>query len=251
MKKNLLLLFLSLVSICINAQKNFESLLQDGKVWKVEYSSTPVETVERYAYEDIVLQGDTIIDGILFKSDGYSWIGQKDGVVYNCVEYMNLGQPYPYMDFSLNVGNEFVIYEKEFDEEGDSMVTWVVDRFEAIAVSDTIIAISSDKRLRHCVYVKSLLNNQQDCWVEGIGSLTYGILGYRLLANWVGSNIRLLQCRQNDEVLYYANDFTVDMSSSRSHKISKEIFFDLQGRRIVGTPKRGIYVKDGRKYVVK
>ena len=27
--------------------------------------------------------------------------------------------------------------------------------------------------------------------------------------------------------------------------------FDLQGRRIVGTPKRGIYVKDGRKYVVK
>lgn len=135
MKKNLLLLFLSLVSICINAQKNFESLLQDGKVWKVEYSSTPVETVERYAYEDIVLQGDTIIDGIPFKSDGYSWIGQKDGVVYNCVEYMNLGQPYPYMDFSLNVGNEFVIYEKEFDEEGDSMVTWVVDRFEAIAVS--------------------------------------------------------------------------------------------------------------------
>ena len=43
MKKNLLLLFLSLISICINAQKNFESLLQDGKVWKVEYSSTPVD----------------------------------------------------------------------------------------------------------------------------------------------------------------------------------------------------------------
>lgn len=28
-------------------------------------------------------------------------------------------------------------------------------------------------------------------------------------------------------------------------------FFDLQGRRIVGTPKRGIYVKEERKYVVK
>jgi hypothetical protein len=27
--------------------------------------------------------------------------------------------------------------------------------------------------------------------------------------------------------------------------------FDLQGRRIVGTPKRGIYVKEGKKYVVK
>ena len=26
--------------------------------------------------------------------------------------------------------------------------------------------------------------------------------------------------------------------------------FDLQGRRIVGTPKRGIYVKDGRKKII-
>ena len=57
------------------------------------------------------------------KSDGYSWIGQKDGVIYNYEDHINLGQPYPYMDFSLNVGDELVIYEKEFDEEGDSMVT--------------------------------------------------------------------------------------------------------------------------------
>ena len=201
MRKYVLILLMSVCCIIVYAQKEYESVLEGGKVWKMEYKvSIPSDSGEQYRYENIVLQGDTIIDGIPFKSTGSYWIGQKDGVVYEYDKNSNLGQKFPIMDFTLNVGDELVIYEKDYDDEGDSVETWETERFKVVAVSDTIIASSTDKRLRHCVYVEGSYGNRQDCWVEGIGSLTYGILGDRIY--WVGSSKRLFQCTQADEVLY-------------------------------------------------
>ena len=171
MGKSVVLLLLSVCSISVYAQREWESLLQDGKVWTMEYSNVYSEQCD---YSDVVLRSDTVIDGIPFKSsDGLFWIGQKDGVIYQYEEFFNLGQVCPIMDFSLNVGDEFVIYEKEYDEDADTVATWVLDKLDVIAVSDTVLASSTDRSQRHCVYVKSLRNNQQqECWVEGIGFLT-------------------------------------------------------------------------------
>ena len=245
MGKSVVLLLLSVCSISVYAQREWESLLQDGKVWTMEYSNVYSEQCD---YSDVVLRSDTVIDGIPFKSsDGLFWIGQKDGVIYQYEEFFNLGQVCPIMDFSLNVGDEFVIYEKEYDEDADTVATWVLDKLDVIAVSDTVLASSTDRSQRHCVYVKSLRNNQQqECWVEGIGSLTYGILGYRV--GWYGSSKRLFQCKQGDEVLYAA-DTTASIRPSLKQKNSKEIFFDLQGRRINGEPKRGLYIRAGKKVI--
>ena len=103
-----------------------------------------------------------------------------------------------------------------------------------------------DKRLRRCVYVNSFGKNILDCWVEGIGSLTYGILGDRIY--WVGSSKRLLQCKKGDEVLYSADSVT-SIQTPQKNEASKDYLFDLQGRPIKGEAKRGIYVKDGRKVI--
>ena len=86
--------------------------------------------------------------------------------------------------------------------------------------------------------------NILDCWVEGIGSLTYGTLGDRIY--WVGSSKRLLQCKQGDEVLYSV-DIATSIQTPQINEVSSNIRFDLQGRPVKSTPKHGIYIKDGRK----
>jgi len=245
MKKSVLLMLLAFCSMMAYAQKEYESLLEEGKVWKMEYKAVlPSEYGEHYSYENVVLQGDTVIDGIPFRSTGSYWIGQKDGVVYEYAKNSNMGQKFPIMDFTLNVGDEFIIYEKDYDDEGDSVAIWETDRYIVIAVSDTILASSMDKRLRHCVYVNSIRRKILDCWVEGIGSLTYGILGDRIY--WVGSSKRLLQCKQGDEVLYSV-DIATSIQTPQINEVSSNIRFDLQGRPVKSTPKHGIYIKDGRK----
>ena len=83
MRKSVLLMLLAFCSMMAYAQKEYESLLEEGKVWKMEYKAVlPSEYGEHYSYENVVLQGDTVIDGIPFKSTGTYWIGQKDSVVY-------------------------------------------------------------------------------------------------------------------------------------------------------------------------
>ena len=241
------MLLLSFGSIMMYAQREYESVLDERKVWKMEYKvAIPSELGEHYSYEYIVLQGDTVIDGIPFKSTGNYWIGQKDGIIYEYEKDYNLGQIFPIMDFTLNVGDELVIYEKDYDDEGGSFETWEAESFKVVAVSDTIIASSTDKRLRHCVYVEGSHGNRQDCWVEGIGSLTYGILGDRIY--WVGSSKRLLQCTQADEVLY-GTDSATSIQMLQKNDASRDILFNLQGHAVKGTPKHGVYIKDGRKVI--
>ena len=247
MRKSVLLMLLAFCSVMVYAQKIYESVLEGDKVWKMEYKAVlPSEYGEHYSYENVVLQGDTVIDGIPFRSTGSYWIGQKDGVIYEYAKNSNMGQKFPIMDFTLNVGDEFIIYEKDYDDEGDSVAIWETDRYKVVAVSDTILASSMDKRLRRCVYVNSFGKNILDCWVEGIGSLTYGILGDRIY--WVGSSKRLLQCKQGDEVLYSV-DIATSIQTPQINEVSSNIRFDLQGRPVKSTPKHGIYIKDGRKVI--
>ena len=64
MGKSVVLLLLSVCSISVYAQREWESLLQDGKVWTMEYSNVYSEQCD---YSDVVLRSDTVIDGIPFK----------------------------------------------------------------------------------------------------------------------------------------------------------------------------------------
>jgi len=49
------------------------------------------------------------------------------------------------------------------------------------SVTDTILDSSTDRTVRRCIHVHSVVNpEQEDVWVEGIGSLRYGITGVML-----------------------------------------------------------------------
>ena len=138
------------------------------------------------------------------------------------------------MDFTLKEGEELRTFN------GTDSVT-----YQVIAVSDTIFEYSTDHRLRHCIYVKSDQEPEYDCWVEGIGSLYYGIMGVRNLTSDPTS--RLLQCSHNGKTLYAAEDETTGIKETRNLRKSNPAIFDLQGRRIQGEPKHGMYIQNGKK----
>ena len=73
--------------------------------------------------------------------------------------------------------------------------------FRVTAVTDTILTSSSDRTRRKCIYLECTDDSfANDVWVEGIGSLRFGIEGNLALA--VGSKATLIKCTSDEEVLY-------------------------------------------------
>lgn len=247
MKKLIIYILLIFCNILAYAQKEYESLLEEGKVWTMEYNIvTPPEFGENIGYENIVLQDDTIINGIPYKKANGYWIGQKGSIVYQYEKDNDIEQNFPIMDFSLTFGDEFVMYYWDYGEK-NTLELMELDKFKVIAVTDTILGLSTDKRLRHCIYMKSIKYNEVECWVEGIGSLTDGIIGRRRY--WPGAFAQLLQCTRGEEILYSTISTIGIRTSLTGIQMRNKPFFDLQGRPIKDAPNHGIYVKDGRKVI--
>lgn len=256
---------LSALFVQAYAQDAYESLLLDGKRWQMEYKlALPPEYGEHLSSEELVMKDDTLVDDIPFKrvygisrSDvdgeliqtpkGYL-IGQKNGCVYQYEENEDWVQKYyPIMDFSLNVGDEFSLCCEDLID--DELRLFELQKYQVTAVSDTVIANSSDRRPRRCIHVKSVYSEMlQDCWVEGIGSLTDGIIGRT--RHTYGSSKRLMRCTYVNEVLYSFNS-EVSIRSVMWDNRSDDVYYDLQGRLLNGKPSKGVYIKSGRKRVVK
>jgi len=262
MKKELFILLFLLHGYCLYSQGTFESLLDEHLVWTMKCQSQALPDRDfSFWTEDVVLRNDTLIDGIPFKRayllsqpsadkvvltpKGYL-IGQKGGMIFQKEEDGSRGSMYyPIMDFSLDVGEEFVLYEN--DPNDPEQLKWVLERFLVTAVSDTVIASSTDKRVRRCLWVRGLLSEQRDdCWVEGIGSLNDGIIGLR--AYYYDTAGKLEQCMKAGEVLYSANS-VVNIHTVERRELDGSTVYDLQGRRLNSEPRSGLYIRDGKKYV--
>jgi hypothetical protein len=89
-----------------------------------------------------------------------------------------------------------------------------------------------------------------DIWVEGIGSHEGPMARWR----W-GSTTpehRMVSCMQGDKLLFSHPDFfqTLSVNPVLSRPRTSSIY-DLQGRRLQGKPEKGVYIQDGKKYLVK
>lgn len=253
MKRNIILLFSIYCSIMAYAQKEYDSFLKEGKVWRMEYKQVVYEG-ESYQDKIIMLSGDTLIDDIPFRrmlekrwmrgiqdepkdwKATYGYIGEKDGKVY----YWHNSYPTTpqiVMDFSLNEGDNVV---------GSTGVVYVVK-----AVSDTILSRSDDKRTRRCISVSIKdgedLDRYSDTWIEGIGSIKGGITGIE--GTFVaGAFPKLLLCEDNDICIYNTED---DLRSAIHHGLNNkngDTYFQLNGLPVIRSS-HGIYVKDGKKVV--
>jgi len=284
MKKNSLFI-LSFLPLFTFAQHNFswtlekelqEPLLSEDKCWTMNYKlAVPNGST---IIEETVLRGDSIINGIHCMKryvrecrqgeelpetwKEWSYIGQEGSKIY--LYDSSTKELKPIMDFGLNVGDVFTLYTDEID-------------LRVTAVTDTIIASSSDKRARKCLYLEMELFgvcSEADIWVEGIGSLFYGITGMNVL--YTGSDSYLEKCVEEDRILYSRsggatgigeagrlnNKEQIINGSTGSPQDKRGGVYDLQGRRIGASlndkgqmanerMKKGVYINDGRKIVVK
>ena len=90
----------------------------------------------------------------------------------------------------------------------------------------------------------------QDVWIEGIGSVITGIYG-SFIVGFHGSRTSLKKCVNGNDILYQSEDFSTSVNIVEQSQQSDGTIYDLQGRRINSLPVKGIYIRDGRKYVVK
>ena len=227
-------------------------LLEDGKEWWYSDNLWPHQVSRMF------VEGDSIANGRTWKklyhdnSDGSvpvfaKALREEDGRVYRLMED---GSEKLMYDFTLNIGDRYT----PGTNDGRYM--------EVIAVDTMLTESIAHRRLILQQYVGGVATDVT-CWIEGVGS-DYGI---DLTAFWSVSDGKVSQKSKEDEYNYlffkcvsatgqcvYSNKWksTYDTQSVNpvlSHPRTTPIY-DLQGRRLMGKPSKGLYIQDGKKAIV-
>ena len=251
---------------CIFEKEDFEAptyypMLVEGRVWNV-VSIHPAEPPESEStpgyYKDIkgrwgvgwphtyVLKGDTIMNGETYKKlflDGHFVCGlrEEDGRIYECSwdetpERMTF-------DINLRTGDIFIV-------KSDDQVGMEVKQLRTFNFGGT-----SRRCMDMWVYVEGgeIIDGLVDYWIEGIGCMA----GPPASPFWwsASNGALLLSCYDGDKCIFSVEDLNqitaIRPATTNCSSGSHQEIFDLQGRRVSGTPQRGIYIRDGRKYVVR
>ena len=219
-----------------------EPIAMDGKEWHIR------EKIAHYIdYSSDVhmwIAGDTIVDDIyckrLYIHTKQLWEGGEESLE---VRYCHQdGEKYYQngdlmFDFSLEVGDEFDTYAD--NEEVGSFYT-------VVSVGDTVLLDGLARKYMVIApsYDGMVIPGHTDIWVEGIGSLTQGILHNDFY--WSGGvTTELQRCSHKKQSIYAKSDTYINNVSSN---VSSP-YYDLQGRPVVN-PTRGIYIKDGKKVII-
>lgn len=184
------------------------SLIKENKTWLMDYQLVvSPEYGEPHVFVEMTLKGDTVINGIHYMklyqrrcreseempqkwTATQRYYGQDGEKVY--MYDADWDKIFPVVDFSLKVGDVFSYIYPADVKTLDLKVT---------AVSDTILEKTSEPIKRKCLYLERV-NRSYDkhIWIDGIGSMQYGILGVYYSA--FGSYDRLMKCCESDRVLY-------------------------------------------------
>lgn len=242
-----------------SSHKNYDSVVSESRLWTMDMKMRLDPKEYNINWEtEMKLAGDTIINGIHFMRRYYrdwqkgeekperwittnEYVGQDGSKVYiydDLFKTMKLD-----IDFSLNDGDKIVVY----DEEPNNVFYFVVT-----AASDTILESSTDRTPRRCLHVQmEQFPDVTDVWIEGIGSLTYAVSGVMQFFATGGADFKLTKCTDGDVVLFEGKGFETSIHSMGSPQLSLGALYDLSGRKVQGTPPKGVYIQNGKKHVVK
>jgi len=232
-------------------------LLEDGKVWWHADFMWPHSVFRLY------VEGDTIANGRTWKrvyrdnTDGavptfMKALREDGGRVYELTE--DGGESLMY-DFTLGIGDRYT------PENG-------ADRYMEVIAVDTMLSEGvAHRRLILQQYVGGVATDLT-CWIEGVGS-EYGI---GLTAFWSTYDWKVTGGNSNEDYYYslffecvdaagqcvYSNEWKAAYGTQSVRpipytavKTNKPLVYDLQGRRLMGKPEKGVYIQHGKKYVVK
>ena len=276
MKHLLSLISLFLACESIQAQDaGYRPFTQEAKRWETQVGGIKENN---YCYS---IDGDTIINGEYWKKV-YNYIAFPNlNKAYfaairdmeNKVYVIGKGRNRPRLlyDFGLKVGdvvqcgiegNAFLCLLDK-DEPSDTLFGFPFATYLKVESVDTIEA----RGLQHRCYKLTLLDAYQQpfgdeenpilesvIWVEGVGS------GSGPFSPWMPlpePNMQYLSCLVEQTCIFGPSDFydagiTVSINNTRNNLKESSQPFDLSGHRLSSPPTRkGVYVKDGRKVLIK
>jgi hypothetical protein len=212
----------------------YRPFVEEGKVWNIEKVSTwvgwPDYGVVRT--EKCELKGDTVIVGVTYKKyyeEGVYRMAMREENKKVYVQYKSSNQEVLLYDFGLKEGERFTSSHDE----------------EYVFTSEDYVEYDN-KELRRMKLVN--VNDSRDInyWIEGIGALAgpttpfyYGMTG--------GEDTSIASCYVGDQCIYRRNENSIQLPASDAAKSSA--LFDLSGRKLNTTPQKGIYIREGKKYI--
>ena len=121
--------------------------------------------------------------------------------------------------------------------------------FVVTAVTDTVIATSSDKTPRKCLYLsRPGSTNIDDVWIEGIGSLVGGVYG-SLVQLMGGAIPSLRKCQKDEQTLYEAyHPFLKEGKTWNYQEYYHNLWDDEQWTKDVSYVINGTTEIDGKTY---
>ena len=230
MKKILLFLMFVFFSDQSFGQEIYKSFLEEGKVWSYNYHNFNGNTYNK----SLIVKGDTLIGDKSYKrivnleTSHCECSMREDGAKVFCLQN---GNEYLVYDFGLSLGDTFETKETK----------------ATVAAVDTIIVGDYSFRV---LDVRENDNPQTNWWVECIGSMNY-------LMNSISSSgdyYTFLQCQIDENILFSQKDFetlAVQNLIIRRGNDSISSIYDLQGQRVTDKPRKGIYIQNGKKVVIK
>ncbi|MBQ8968585.1 MAG: hypothetical protein IJ064_02465 [Bacteroidaceae bacterium] len=254
MKKLFLLLLLTGFALTTKAKSDYHPFIEEGKVWHctiegealwILHDSTAIH------YTDYALQGDTVIAGKSCKVLSGYFIYEENKKVY---AYGRGDDKFHLIyDFGCSVGDVIEVGMTEYldtKESCEAVYTCTITKV------DTIFTQTGD-RLRR-IHFQTSYDGGEYLWIEGVGAPFEPVcnFGYYSMA---GSWSYVSSCSVGGSTFFVYDDIfntdgvrTVDATDGEAGKRNTpHSYYDLSGRPLHARPARGIYVRNGRKVLVK
>ena len=223
-------------TICCGMKAQYLPLIEEGKRWTYyAHPSLPVDMAGQCSYEWI--EGDSVVDGHAAKklyalNDLTGWVPEYAGAFYEedgKVYYHAVAERSSWWlmyDFSMKIGDR-ISYNTDL-----CLTVWDIG---------TETFYGTDRK------VYTLVNEEwgevNTYWIEGIGS----IQGLRA-PYFLKGGLSFGMCEKDGLVIYMNEDVT-SVPQINEEKNGRIVIYDLQGRRLTREPEKGMYIKNGRKYL--
>ena len=261
--KNICLSLLMLAPVYVWAQdidtNCHRPMFKDGKTWNYQYIHYEEESEDAPPTEirydvSYVIDGDTLLEGKTYKklyrlvaqtgARDFAGAWREEDLQVYTMEWQHIPL-YPGEIYDLNVpGRLYDFTDSEYKFENDTKHGCSID---TIMVHNHLF-----RRFNFSNFMLTV------SWVEGVGGRD-GLLfnKYRLPPDCLCDFEYFVSCYEDDECVFTVKDFDAapyDASTSIGNirlDSLKGSVTDLQGRQLQDKPERGVYIQDGRKYVVK
>jgi hypothetical protein len=245
----------------------YHPFLKEGKVWNCcihevytehedqEIVSSGWQTV----YYSLTLSGDSVVNGTTYhKMHGKPLsIVRKDGE----------GKI-----FSIPATDMVALWPKLWREEGKKVYGYIwnkeqlyydfsVELGSVIVIDDATTTVTSvDTVTANGQQFRRLeverFGGYEPIWVEGVGHIGGPFMSTMYMVN-DGRSYELLSCYEDGKCIFTQKDFRSEPGVDRIEDLSPALskgegaVFDLQGRRLNAVPAKGLYIKNGKKFVSK